>query len=947
MSGARSNTRKVLFIGLKKAINKLSFFKPFFIFSLSLFFFINSIGGDLLLCDSWAAKAAPGLPSVGPEDAGGPSPLKVLNADTFTIPQELGYVQEAIQVPGAERTVIHIQDAHCNYAAQRQISEILGYLISEYGIDYVNCEGGEGKSDLTVFTAINEKDVREKVSDFFVRQGVVNAAEYFAVNNPAKAKLWGVEDAGLYIENLKVYRESLAYKDEVDRYIKSLFHILGNLKSRIYSPGLLDFDGYYMKHKDGQVSFKEYVIYLIATAEKRSVDIKSFPNLYLLARTLKEEDAINFRKANNEKDEIVEKLKKVLSKKELEDLVEKVAQMKLEKISQPTFYSYLIKKCRSVKMDIKDYPELNKYIIYISIYGGVDKTKISKEMEMLEEKIKDSLYENDTQRELGLLSKNLVLEKNIFNISLTREDYIYYKEHRQSFDVSNFVRFIDRYAPIYKIQARLDENISRLDVYREKIEAFYECSLKRDKAFVKNIKFTDHDRPNSIIITGGFHTENLRELFKNEKVSYVSILPKFTNEKGYDSPYLKRLAGQRTALENVIDTAIPAVLNLQVVNILSTELALKVEGKENLEKFRLAVSIMAVLMKSPNFILKVKGGAIQGREDEKEKFITFTRTEGAEGIKSSVSATSAAGYNAEVTLVTSDVFEYNENMSPATGAPVEEAVPPLVPRADKLAQPAVPSQPVVTGPATTVPALTDAELLYKNAISPAMGAAGVVRRNTATRIVSAVAFEEDKTVVAGLNQAARKLMGPDIHINSYVASDNWMPELKKMLEIELREFVENDFAKLNPLMEIKIGEGKDTRQNVERMIDDILIAQNYKDRIKEIKDRIRLVQIRIDPGKRTNPAVEFFADISMLECDRYINGDYGETKEDRTPPLELQSNFLALLNLSIKNGKDFEGKNIDEVLRMIFSGHLLEIRPVDFNTFDQWNRANRQLMQSV
>ena len=299
MSDARSNTPKVLFIGLKKAINKLSFFKPFFIFSLSLFFFINSIGGDLLLCDSWAAKAAPGLPSVGPEDAGGPSPLKILNADTFTIPQELGYVQEAIQVPGAERTVIHIQDAHCNYAAQRQISEILGYLISEYGIDYVNCEGGEGKSDLTVFTTINEKDVREKVSDFFVRQGVVNAAEYFAVNNPAKAKLWGVEDAGLYIENLKIYRESLAYKDEVDRYIKSLFHILGNLKNRIYSPGLLDFDGYYMKHKDGQVSFKEYVIYLIATAEKRSVDIKSFPNLYLLARTLKEEDAINFRKANN------------------------------------------------------------------------------------------------------------------------------------------------------------------------------------------------------------------------------------------------------------------------------------------------------------------------------------------------------------------------------------------------------------------------------------------------------------------------------------------------------------------------------------------------------------------------------------------------------------------------------------------------------------------------
>jgi hypothetical protein len=54
---------------------------------------------------------------------------------------------------------------------------------------------------------------------------------------------------------------------------------------------------------------------------------------------------------------------------------------------------------------------------------------------------------------------------------------------------------------------------------------FYECSLERDKAFVKNIRFTDHTRPSSIIITGGFHTENLRELFKGEKVSYISIMP--------------------------------------------------------------------------------------------------------------------------------------------------------------------------------------------------------------------------------------------------------------------------------------------------------------------------------------------------------------------------------------------------------------------------------------
>ena len=104
------------------------------------------------------------------------------------------------------------------------------------------------------------------------------------------------------------------------------------------------------------------------------------------------------------------------------------------------------------------------------------------------------------------------------------------------------------------------------------------------------------------------------------------------------------------------------------------------------------------------------------------------------------------------------------------------------------------------------------------------------------------------------------------------------------------------------------------------------------------------MQVQVEPGKRTNPAIEFFADVGMLECDRYINGDYGD---ERTPPQELQDNFLALLKLSIENGSDFDNKSIDEILSMIFAGHLLKIRPVNFKSIYERNRANRQLLQSV
>jgi hypothetical protein len=473
MLDARSNAPIFRCKGPKIVRDALLTFRPFFILSLALIFLINSLGGDLLVKEAWAAKAS-GLTSVGPETAGSPAPLKVLGADTFSLPQEFGYVQESIKAPGSKKTVLHIQDAHCNYAAQRSISQLLNYLTAEYGIDAVNCEGGAEDYDLSIFTSIPEKDIREKTSDYFVREGALSAAEYFAVNNPQKVKLWGVEDPDLYIKNLKVYRNSLAHKDEVERTLRSIGYILDNLKRHIYSPELLEFDGYYTRYKDGKISFKEYMTYLIMAAQKRLIDIKSFSNVYILSQTLQEEDKINFRKADNEKDEVVDRLKKILSRNELAELVAKVGQLKAEQISQTDFYAYLVKKARSIKLDISAYSDLQKYIIYISMYDAIDRTRIAKEMDTLEDKIKEALYENDTQRELGILSKNLTLTKNIFNISLTRDDYTYYKAYRATFAVSNYVSFINRIAPLYKIQASLDKNITMLDHYREEMDQFYD-----------------------------------------------------------------------------------------------------------------------------------------------------------------------------------------------------------------------------------------------------------------------------------------------------------------------------------------------------------------------------------------------------------------------------------------------------------------------------------------
>ncbi|MBU1127457.1 MAG: hypothetical protein KKE01_00040 [Candidatus Omnitrophica bacterium] len=495
---------------------------------------------------------------------------KELHVDTFILPENLGNINDSWK-GNSDKIVLHIQDAHCNYAAQHKISEIIKYLNDEYGVDTINLEGGTRDYELSIFTKIYDKTIREKTADYFVKEGLINGAEYFAINNPEKATLWGIEDTKLYIDNLNVYRDSLKYKEEVDRHLDTLTYVLSVLKTKIYSQELLEFDIEYSRYKAGTAEFKDYLAYLIRSAKNKAIDIEGFTNICLTRQTLAEEGNINFKKANNQRDDLIDKLQKKLSKKSIEKLVLKTVEFKTGKTSQKEFYACIIDKAKQKDIALDGFAELQKYISYVSMYDAIDKTKTMYELEKLEDSIKESLFKNDKQKELNRLFKNLVILKNMFSVTLTKDDYRYYINNRGSFSAANYTTFINSEAPLYKITTRPDENITDIDRYRENISRFYKYSFKRDDMFLKNIKFTalssraPQGRSNlkniSILITGGFHTENLCETFKKKNISYVSIMPNFKNNDGYECPYFRLLKGDVTKIEKMIYdtfTSLPA-----------------------------------------------------------------------------------------------------------------------------------------------------------------------------------------------------------------------------------------------------------------------------------------------------------------------------------------------------------------------------------------------------
>lgn len=583
---------------------------------------------------AWAVRNPAELTSVGSVRSGDPGAsapaLKELDPGTFALPEYLGTVRDA-WAPGEGRgpVIVHIQDAHCNYAAQHRVAEIIAYIARGYGIRTVNLEGGIKGYDLSDFERMRDNAIREKVADGFVRDGLVNGAEYLAITEPGMVSLWGIEDPELYRANLQVYRDSLRHKDEIDRALRSLTHIFSNLKRHLYGPELLQLDTKYSQYKAGNLEFRDYLSFLIDLAVSKGIDIAKLPSIDRLHRTLREEGSIDFEKANKERDALVDELQKKLSKRSREELMLATVEFQAERISQKDFYGTLMQAAKGAGIDTAAYAELAKYRSYIDLYTGIDKAAIMDEISRLETDLKKTLFKTDTERELDILSKNLILLKNLFAISLTKDDWRYYRANEAAFSIQRFVAFIGKEAPRFKIDAKPDDAVQNIDTYREALAGFYEYSLKRDEAFMKNIRFQGQSAKTAIIVTGGFHTENLCDLFKKNNISYISIMPNFRNEEGYECPYFGLLAGNFTGMEKELAAIIasssspaPPASAIQILTMLSQDPeADRIWGKTNIDVFRAATVIGADIAAGKKVIVTTPSGKsyIMGDETSLDK----------------------------------------------------------------------------------------------------------------------------------------------------------------------------------------------------------------------------------------------------------------------------------------------------------------------------------------
>lgn len=474
----------------------------------------------------------------------------ITSVRTIQIPTQFGTVKEAFDAPAlrnSKPTIIHIQDAHCNYEAQKNMAQILDSLVRQYNLKLIMVEGGSGNVNLNFLRSYADKKTRAEVAEKYLQKGEISGEEYLDIISDYNIELYGIEDEALYDSHLEVFNKLDSLRDEGLKYIQAVAGVSNALKPYIYSPQLQELEEQKGKYENKTLGLAEYCRYLKETAAKAGLNVNSWRNLSAFSESARLEKAIDFKQAELERNAFVKDLAKLLDENTVKDLLNKSQDFKAGKITPLQYYSFLTFISLD-KLQLKSYPHLESYIRYINLSNAINTQDILNEMSSIEERISEVLFTNDDQKQLAQISKSLALLSDILNLELTPENYQYFQANKSNFSSAFWMDFLTQNCRKYNLALQTPAS-GVIDDNQAVFTEFYQLGAKREDVFIKNLenKLQESGEKIAVLITGGFHTPGLTKALKEQGYPYIVVTPVIT-KRGDPNIYLSVLRGEKKSI---------------------------------------------------------------------------------------------------------------------------------------------------------------------------------------------------------------------------------------------------------------------------------------------------------------------------------------------------------------------------------------------------------------
>ena len=503
--------------------------------------------------------------SVDPVAFGNPSvagevPLSL--AKTLEIPAELGQVTDNLIGNSSAPAFIHIQSAHGNYEAEKNIEKLLGHIEKNSSVKLMFLEGAAEKLHPEIFRIFpNQPGFNRKVTDKLMQEGYLTGPETFLVESAKKMEGWGVEDLDSYKKDRDAFID-VVKKEKLAE--KSLAFLRAEIDKRFganLSKELLTLVRQEEAFGSGAVSFEGWLKILGEASKKHlQMDLSDafyqaqYPFLIRYYRLQTIGSRIDREKAMKEADSFIKDLERRKISKEIIDLFKQNGVRRTQDAVQASSYSPL-RRAFDLAFDklpkdfsMTKWPSWTLYAQHVILMQELEAKGLQEETVKLKSRIFETLAKTPAEKEYLAEARELFLLKRLFSLELTRNEY---EELAQGQSKNTMQGLYDPAMEFYKVAVDREQHM-------------FANALKKMGA---------EKQSRAVIVTGGFHADGLKKLAASKGCSYIQITPRISEVSKRDHEvYLNSMLGSRDVDASQIAVLLGLVDRAQRVTVTGIDL---------------------------------------------------------------------------------------------------------------------------------------------------------------------------------------------------------------------------------------------------------------------------------------------------------------------------------------------------------------------------------------
>jgi hypothetical protein len=469
----------------------------------------------------------------------------------MTVPQEFGTLEDLISGHGP--AIVHIQTAHGNFEAQKNIQAILHHLKKNYGIKTLFVEGSAFKLHPEMLRLFPEMPLNQAIAEDLAKRALVQGPELFLLEEK-DAEAYGIEEAATYGNNLDAFKSVLLEQQKTGEFLRELDLQIERLTSPYLNKDLRAFLKRQEDFERNQVPMPEWLSYLMdAAAEHLKTDLHDpihqldWPMMTRLAKLQQFEKQLDPKNFTEERAIFLRAIEKIPAPlhTQIEGLLSgPLSQTPLPAAEIEEVFEGLVKALPQ-DFDYGAYPNVSRFAGHLLLQSELNGAMLMEELDRLEDSITQKLSPTSEEKAILELLKKQRLLKRLFALELSPADY---EKISAALKPSRFIPEFKQLNSSKRVRDIQFQHLNEMDVLFEKSLEFYRLAKLRDGLMLENLNklMTEKGIEKAAVITGGFHAAPFKDYFEGRGFNYALISPRVSGADGREA-YVKSILQTRSS----------------------------------------------------------------------------------------------------------------------------------------------------------------------------------------------------------------------------------------------------------------------------------------------------------------------------------------------------------------------------------------------------------------